>query len=81
MENVTLNDLERYDLIISSHPLYLNRDHEYYSVGKLIGLLYKRLHWQKLLCLIAREASSLWYSRIKVSDSQLDMKNESMYMF
>jgi len=81
VENLSLKDLERYDLIISSHPLYLNRDHEYFSVGKLIGQLYKRLHWRKLLCLIAREASSLWYSRIKVSDSQLDMKNESMYMF
>ena len=27
VENLTLNNLERYDLIISSHPLYLNRDH------------------------------------------------------
>jgi hypothetical protein len=81
VENQTLKDLERYDFIISAHPLYLNRDHEYYSVGKLVGLLYRRLHWNKLICMIAREASNLWYSRVKVSESQTDMKAESLYMF
>jgi len=81
VENLTLNDLERYDFIISSHPLYLNKDHEYYSIGKLVGLLYKRIHWRRLICLIAREASSLWYSRIKVSESQTDAKAEALYMF
>jgi hypothetical protein len=81
VDNLTLKDLERYDFIISSHPLYLNRDHEYYSIGKLIGLLYKRIHWRRLICLIAREASSLWYSRIKVSESQTDAKAEALYMF
>jgi hypothetical protein len=81
VENLTLKDLEHYDFIISAHPLYLNRDHEYYSVGKLVGLLYKRLHWNRLVCMIAREASSLWYSRVKVSESQTDMKAESLYMF
>jgi len=81
VDNLTLNDLERYDFIISSHPLYLNRSHEYYSIGKLIGLLYKRIHWRRLICLIAREASSLWYSRIKVSESQTDAKSEALYMF
>lgn len=80
VENITLKDLEKYDFIISSHPCYLNRDHEYYSIGKLIGLLYKRRHWQRLLCMIAREASSLWYSRIKVSESQTDAKAEALYM-
>ena len=81
VDNLSLKDLERYDFIISSHPLYLNRDHEYFSIGKLIGLLYKRLHWTRLICLIAREASSLWYSRIKVSESQSDAKSEALYMF
>jgi len=81
VENLTLKDLERYDFIISSHPCYLNRDHEYYAIGKLVGLLYKRRQWNRLVCMIAREASSLWYSRIKVSDNQTDMKSEALYMF
>jgi hypothetical protein len=80
VENITLKDLERYDLIVSSRPCFLNRDFEFYSLGKLVSLLYKRLHWKRLLCLVAREASSLWYSRIRVSDSQSDAKNESLYM-
>lgn len=80
IDNLGLHDLEKYDFIISSRPLYLNRDHEYFAVGKLVGLLYKRIHWQRLLCMIAREASSLWYSRIKVSESQTDMKAEALYM-
>ncbi|WNZ29407.1 MAG: hypothetical protein IAX21_00620 [Candidatus Bathyarchaeota archaeon] len=81
VENLSLKDLERYDFIISSRPLFLNRDHEYYGIGQLINLLYKRLYWRKLVCMIAREASSLWYSRVKVSDSQTDMKAEALYMF
>lgn len=81
IENLGLHDLEKYDFIISSRPLYLNRDHEFFAVGKLVELLYKRLHWRRLLCMIAREASSLWYSRIKVSNSQGDAKNEALYMF
>ncbi len=76
-----MKDLERYDFIISARPLYLNRDHEYFGIGKIIGLLYKRFHWRKLVCLIAREASSLWYSRVKVSETQTDTKSESLYMF
>jgi hypothetical protein len=80
VENLGLHDLEKYDFLISSRPLYLNGDHEYFSVGKLVGLLYKRIHWQRLLCLIAREAFSLWYSRIKVSESQSDAKAEALYM-
>jgi hypothetical protein len=80
VENLSLKDLERYDLVISSRPLFLNRDHEFYSLGKLVSLLYKRLHWIRLLCLVCREASSLWYSRVKVSESQSDQKAESLYL-
>jgi len=80
VENLGLHDLEKYDLIISSRPLFLNRDHEYYSLGKLVTLLYKRMHWRRLVCMIAREASSLWYSRIKVSETQSDQKAESLYL-
>ena len=81
VDNLTLKDLERYDFIISSRPCFLNRDHEYFSIGKLIDLLYRRTHWRKLVCMIAREASSLWYSRVKVSESQTNAKAEALYMF
>jgi hypothetical protein len=80
IETLGLHDLEKYDLILSSRPLFLNRDYEFYSLGKLVSLLYRRIHWKRLICLIAREASSLWYSRVKVSEAQSDAKNEALYM-
>jgi len=80
VENLGLHDLEKYDLIISSRPLYLNKDHEFYSVGQLTNLLYRRLHYKRLICLLAREASNLWFSRLKVSDTQADAKTEAIYL-
>jgi hypothetical protein len=79
VENLGLNDLEKYDLIISARPCYLNKDHEFYSVGLLTNLLYKRFHYHRLICLLAREASNLWYSRLKVSEAQADSKSEAIY--
>jgi energy-coupling factor transporter ATP-binding protein EcfA2 len=80
-ESLTLKDLDgRYDFVISSRPLYLNRDHEFFSLGHMVNLLYKRIYWKNLVCLLAREASSLWFSRIRVSEAQSDMKNEALTM-
>ena len=80
VENLSLNDLEKYDVIISSRPCFLNKDHEFYSVGKLTNLLYRRFHYKRLICLLAREASNLWYSRIKISETQSDSKAEAIYL-
>lgn len=80
VENLGLHDLEKYDLLISSRPLYVNKDHEYYSVGKLTNILYRRFYHKRLLCLLAREASNLWYSRVKVSETQADSKSEAIYL-
>jgi hypothetical protein len=80
VENLGMNDLEKYDLIISARPCYLNKDHEFYSVGQLTNLLYRRFHYKRLICLLAREASNLWYSRIKISETQADSKAEAIYL-
>ena len=80
VENLGLHDLEKYDLIISARPLYLNKDHEFYSIGQLTNLLYRRFHYKRLICLLAREASNLWYSRLKVSEAQADSKAEAIYL-
>lgn len=80
VENLGLNDLEKYDFIISARPLYLNKDYEFWSIGKLTDLIYRRLHWRKLIYLLAREAGNLWYSRLKVSEKQSDVKSEAIYM-
>ena len=79
-EQLTLKNLETYDFIISSRPLYLNKDFEFYSIGKLTDLLYRRLSWNRLIYIIAREAGNLWFSRLKVSEKQTDAKSEAIYM-
>lgn len=80
VENLGLHDLEKYDLIINSRPLYLDKNHEYFAVGQLTDLLYRRFTYRRLIYLLAREASSLWYSRLKVSESQADAKSEMLYL-
>ncbi len=80
VENLGLHDLDKYDFIISSRPLFLNKDQEFYSLGQLTNLLYKRISWNKLIYLIAREAGNLWYSRLRVSDQQSDAKSEAIYL-
>jgi hypothetical protein len=65
IENLTLKDLEKYDFIISSYLCYPNRSHEYYSIGKLVGLLYKRRKWNKLVCIIAPVMTPISFNLMK----------------
>jgi hypothetical protein len=80
IEQLGLHDLEKFDLLISARPFYVNRDAEYYAIGQLTELLYRRLHWRRMLTLICREASNLWFSRLMMSQKQSDIKSESIYM-
>jgi hypothetical protein len=77
---LSLNDFYKYDLVISARPLYLSRDQEYACVGATTNLLYNRFSWHRVICMLVREASSLWYSRLAVSAKQTDLKSESVYM-
>ncbi len=42
--------------------------------------MYKRRSWNKLVYAIAREASNLFYSRVKISKDQLAAKAEAIYL-
>jgi len=75
----TLEDLEHYDLIISSSPLYPSVDAEYREIDKIVSLVYKRKVWTKLVLMIIREASNLLYSRLKISNDQTLAKAEMTY--
>jgi hypothetical protein len=79
-EKLSLNDFLKYDLLISGRPLYLNRDQEYSSIGLATNLLYSRFSWNRIIYLLVREASSLWHSRLQISQKQTDVKSESVYM-
>ncbi len=79
-DTLTLKDLEDYDLIISSNPLYLNPEQEFYCAGKILDLMYKRFTYKRLVCLMVREAANLFYARLKVSDDQILAKAQCTYL-
>lgn len=80
VETATLNDFNENDIIISSAPLYNNFDEEAYYIGKLTDLLFHRVHWNRLIFAICREASNLYYSRLKLVGNQLEAKAQLIYM-
>lgn len=77
---LTVADFEKYDIIISASPLYINIDQEFMDAAKIEDVLYKRLHYKKLIYLCCREASNFYYSRLKVSDNQLYAKAQMVYL-
>jgi len=79
-DKFTLHDLERNDIIISSSPLYLNMDQEFYYAAKLTDLLYKRMYWRRLVYVIVREAANFYYSRLRVSENQVIAKSQMIYL-
>lgn len=80
IDQVKLSDIEKYDIIISSSPLYLNIDQEFFGAAKLTDLLWKRRSWKRLVYLIVREAANFYYSRLKVSQNQLFAKANMIYL-
>jgi hypothetical protein len=79
-DQLTLKDLENYDIIVSASPLYLNMDQEFYYAAGITDLLYKRLSWHRLIYVIVREAANFYYSRLKVCDNQVFAKSQMVYL-
>lgn len=80
VNQVSLRDFDNYDILISSSPLYSSPDEEFRQVDRLTNLVYGRLSWNKIVYMIVREASNLYYSRLKVSRNQLIAKSEMIYL-
>jgi len=74
-----LSDLTKYDLIISSSPLYSSIDQEYRDINRVLDLCYKRRVWKRLIFIVIREAANLLYSRMKVSPDQAHAKAKMTY--
>jgi len=74
-----LSDFEKYDLMISSSPLYSSIDAEYQQINNIIKLIYARLLFSKNIYTVIREAANLLYSRLKVSNDQTIAKAEMTY--
>lgn len=79
-EDFSLSDIEKYDIIISSSPLYFDIEEEYDAVNTVVDRLYKRFKWRRLVYVIVREASQLYYSRLKISENQAVAKANFVYL-
>jgi len=79
-DQLTLKDVEDYDIIVSASPLYINIDQEFYYAARITDMLYKRLSWHRLAYVIVREAANFYYSRLKVCDNQVFAKSQMIYL-
>jgi len=80
VDKLRVRDFEDYDIVISSSPLYISIDQEFIYAARVTDLLYKRLHYKRLVNLICREAANFYYSRLKVSDNQAFAKSQMVYL-
>ena len=74
-----LSDIEHYDLVISSSPLYSSIDVEYTQINKVLDLCYQRFEWKKPSFILIREAANLLYSRMKICADQSMAKAQMVY--
>ena len=75
-----LDDFDKYAIIISASPLYLNPNDEFTNAALITDKVYKRLSWKRLIYCIVREAANLYYSRLKISDNQIFAKSQMIYL-
>ena len=80
VDKLRIRDFEEYDIVISSSPLYLSIDQEFIYAAKITDLLYRRRHYKRLVNLLCREAANFYYSRLKVSESQVFAKAQMVYL-
>jgi len=64
--NFKLSDLNNYDIIISSGPLYSSLDQELSEVNTVVDQCFTRHAYKRIFYVIAREAANIAYSRLKV---------------
>lgn len=79
-KDMTLSDLERNRIVISSTPLYSDKNEEFKSAGKLLDLLFQRQGWSQYINMIVRESANLFYSRMKIRQDMLQSKAEGIYL-
>ena len=74
-----LSDLNDYDLIISSGPLYSSLDQEYLELNSVLDTCYNRHTYKRIVYMVIREAANLIYSRQKISADQTMVKGMMTY--
>ena len=73
---LSVEDFEDNRLVISSTPLYSGKGEEFGAAGRILDILFERgaRGWSKKIYVLIREASDLFYSRVKLRESQKDSK-------
>jgi len=79
-DSLTLHDLNTYNMIISASPMFANIAQEFSAGAHTLDVMYRRLHYSKLIYCVAREAANLFYSRLRVSENQLEAKSQVAYL-
>ena len=81
VEDLSLDDFAKFDLLIAPPCNFYPRPQAVYDgVNHIVDLLYYRESYDRLVYLLVREASSLWYSRLKLEWAQLEAKARMIYM-
>jgi len=77
---LTLSDIEKHRIIISSSPLYYDKNEEFRAVNHVMKLLFMRMGWRRYICILCRETANLFYSRLKQREDQKFAKAETIYL-
>jgi len=82
VSKLTHSDLEKYDILISATGLYPSIGAEYQQVNLITDLLYSRGEggYKKIVYTIVREASNLYYSRLRIDRNQTQAKAYMIYL-
>lgn len=80
VDDLKMGDFENYGIIISANLLYHNSDEEFMEAAHITDKIYTRNSWDNLTYGIVREAANLYFSRLKVSDTQTQAKAAMIYM-
>jgi len=82
MSRFSHSTLAKYDVVVSASALHKSLDDEYKNVNTITDLLYDRglVGYKKLVVGVIREASNLYYSRLRVSSSQTMAKAYMIYL-
>lgn len=80
--DVTIEQMQKYKVVLSCSAFYLNPKEEFYSLGVFMDKFYHRIHYdpKDIWCVAIREAANLLYSRQCLGDRQTEAKAMITYM-
>ena len=80
ISKLTYADIKKYRVILSVHAFFSNYNEEFWAMNEIVKRLWRRTHWIKPWYVMIREASNLFYSRIKIVKNQAVAKADSIYL-